>query len=236
MVDFWQAEGNFNWKLASKCKSKTEKTEYRSTTIGSLFEATNDRPFVRYEPKASLLSHFFGSTHQQQVTCQPSSISALRSIPGTNLWFMTVVEPLSATRSSLRRTLYTTDPTSKPNISQNLIDDVNNDFKADLQTLIKNQIDITTSANSSGSDQTMTASQIHLLEQIETHLKQERKAGIQIFPAAQPVPDQDGNSSASGVAERCKNPHIICFCNPQTPPTSIPPPSYPLALPFHPTC
>ncbi|TLD32194.1 ISP domain-containing protein [Venturia nashicola] len=187
MVEFWQAEGDFNWKLASL-----------------LFEASNDHPFVGYKPKASLLTRLFDVRYQQQATCQPSSISALRSIPGTNLWCMTVVEPLSATRSSLRRTLYSTTPTDKHCISRKLIDDVHNDFRADLQSLIQKQIDVTASTSSVELNTTMTPSQTRLLEQIEAHLKRERKAGTQIFPAAQSTADKDGNSSASGVAERRK--------------------------------
>ncbi|KAE9962327.1 hypothetical protein BLS_000494 [Venturia inaequalis] len=194
MVDFWQAEGDFNWKLAS-----------------SLFEASNDHPFVGHEPKpGSLLNRLFGGArHQQkQATCQPSPISALRSIPGTNLWFMTVVEPLSATRSSLRRTLYCTHPnpsstlTLTTNQNQTLLNAVGKDFNSDLETLIQSQIAMTTTTTANntpiGLSKTITPSQTHLLERIEEHLRRERKAGTQIFPAAQLVADGEG----SGVAEK----------------------------------
>lgn len=107
---------------------------------------------------------------------------------------MTVVEPLSATRSSLRRTLYSTAASSKPPTGQKLIDDIHNDFKADLQALNQQFCNITASSK-------ITPSQTRLLEKIEAHIKQERKAGTQIFPA---VPGKDENSSASGVAEKCK--------------------------------
>lgn len=113
---------------------------------------------------------------------------------------MTVVEPLSATRSALRRTLYSAKPGSKTSADQRIIDDVHNDFKSDLQTLNQKYIDIVTPTTSASVDTNITPSQTRLLEQIEAHLKQERKAGTQIFPAAQP----DGNSSTGGVADRCK--------------------------------
>ncbi|RDI80438.1 hypothetical protein Vi05172_g9583 [Venturia inaequalis] len=192
MVDFWQAEGDFNWKLAS-----------------SLFEASNNHPFVGHAPNpGSLLNRLFGGTrHQQkQATCQPSPISALRSIPGTNLWFMTVVEPLSATRSSLRRTLYCTHPNPSSTLTlttnQTLINAVGKDFKSDLQTLIQSQIAMTTTTTANNTpiclNKTITPSQTHLLDQIEEHLRRERKAGTKIFPAAQLVADEEG----SGVAEK----------------------------------
>lgn len=192
--------------------SPTPSSEKRIITqkqSGSLFEASNDHSFVGYEPQVSLLNRLFGVGNIPQATCQPSSISALRSIPGTNVWFMTVVEPLSATRSSLRRTLYSTQPATKNLINQKLIDDVHNDFKSDLKFLNQKYIDITSQSTSTASivgEKSMTHSQTHLLEQIEAHLRQERKAGTQIFPAAQPAADKDGNSSVGGVAERCKIP------------------------------
>jgi hypothetical protein len=116
---------------------------------------------------------------------------------------MTVVEPLSATRSSIRRTLYSTQQANTPTVNQKLIDDVHSDFKADLQTLNQRYRDITTSSDPTQAVDSMIPSQTRLLEQIQAHLKQERKAGTQIFPAAQPAPDIDGNISAGGVAERC---------------------------------
>ena len=172
--------------------------------LDALFEASNEHPFTGHEPEPSLVTRLFGVGRKQQATCQPSSISALRSIPGTNLWFMTVVEPLSATRSSLRRTLYSTQAASIPFADQKLIDDVHNDFKSDLRALNQRFSDLTTSGDAASTSNSMTPAQTRLLQQIEAHLKQERKAGTQIFPAAQPVPDKDGNSSTSGVAERCK--------------------------------
>ncbi|QDS72416.1 hypothetical protein FKW77_009061 [Venturia effusa] len=187
MVEFWQAEGDFNWKFAS-----------------SLFEASDNRPFIGHGPKASLFARLFWARKTPRATCQPSSISALRAIPGTDLWFMTVVEPLSATRSSIRRTLYTSQPASKKATDQKLIDDVRDDFEADLQSLNHKQTQLTTLLTSTAGDDIMTPFQLRLLDQIEAHLKQERKAGTQIFPAAQTVPDKDGNSSTGGVAERCK--------------------------------
>jgi hypothetical protein len=205
MVAFWQAEGDFNWKLASEFSSSFQTQLIAQHYLGSLFEASNSHPSVGYKPQASLLSRLFGIGHNQQVTCQPSSLSALRSIPGTNLWFMTVVEPLSATRSSLRRTLYSTQPASKQSVDQKLIDDVHNDFKTDLQSLNQKYCDVTTSSALARTVNTMTPSQTRLLEQIEAHLKQERKVGTQIFPASQAVPDKDGNSSTDGVAERCES-------------------------------
>lgn len=141
---------------------------------------------------------------------------------------MTVVEPLSATRSSLRRTLYSTQPTTKDPINQKLIDDVHNDFKSDLHSLNQKHIEITTSifTTSIVREKSMTPSQTHLLEQIEAHLRQERKAGTQIFPAAQPAADKDGNSSAGGVAEKCKIPLSPLFPHlslPLPPPSPFPP-------------
>jgi len=116
---------------------------------------------------------------------------------------MTVVEPLSATQSSIRCTLYSTQANGTTPPDTKLIDQLHREFKDYVRILEQQASNFTESLNHS--IPTVGSSQRNLIRQLEDHVKQERQAGAEIFPAAQNVSSDSSGNAGCGVAERlCK--------------------------------
>jgi len=153
-------------------------------------------------PPPSLLARLFGKSdsnhHSADNSSQTSLISAVRSFSNNSYWSMTVVEPISATRCSIRCTLYTTKTNTKQAVNNTLVEGIHARFESTAKRLEKNHsLIMKLEVGGAG----MTKTQQHILKQLEEHIKLERKAGAEILPAAQ---HGSGKSSSSGVAERCK--------------------------------
>ena len=111
---------------------------------------------------------------------------------------MTVVEPISATRCSIRCTLYTTKTTTKQVVNNTLVECIHAGFESEAEALEQKYSLIT---ETGAGEPVMTRTQQDILKQLEEHMKLERKAGTEILPAAQ---HELGKSGSYGVAERCK--------------------------------
>jgi hypothetical protein len=130
----------------------------------------------------------------------PSSVSALTSIAGLPLWHMTVVEPISATRSSIRRTLYS----SQTNVQLPGIEETIAKLKDEFTLTVKR---LETEFQSIGiADEciALSPSQEELRVLIQGHVRKEREAGKKITPALPLQIASEVNSSDCGIAEKCE--------------------------------
>lgn len=141
-----------------------------------------------------------GTASKESTIYFPSSVSALTSVGGLPLWHMTVVEPISATRSSIRRTLYAT----KPNTQIPSVDTITSELETEFNNMVK-KLETQFHEISSGTESlSLSTSQEELREQIHSHVKKEREAGKRITPALPLQISSEVNGSNCGIAERRK--------------------------------
>jgi hypothetical protein len=130
----------------------------------------------------------------------PSPVSALTSVGGIPLWHMTVVEPISATRSSIRQTLYTARPDMQVSGIEQVISKLDTEFNATVKRLEAQFQDIVAAKETIA----LSPSQEELRLLIHNHVQKEREAGKKITPALPLQISSEVNSSSCGIAERCE--------------------------------
>jgi hypothetical protein len=142
---------------------------------------------------SQLLDRNGGVRKTSDTSLQIFPITTLRRIPGTCLWTLTVVEPMSATQTSVRCDVYS----SKPKEKVTGLDGIKTEFELGIKKLEENFSTLCADA----SPQTrivMRDAQHKILQQLEHHTKLERKTGTEIFPAA----DEMAKGNGCGVAEK----------------------------------
>jgi hypothetical protein len=122
-------------------------------------------------------------------------MTTLRRVPGKSLWIMTIVEPVSATQTSIRCDVYSSKPAAKtPGLEK-----IKEEFESNIKTL-EQQFSAISTDTLTQTISAMPDSQHKILRQLENHSKLERKTGAQIFPAA----DEMSKGTNCGVAEKRK--------------------------------
>lgn len=156
----------------------------------------------KLEPRnKSLLDRFCQpSSPKHTAVYFPSAVSALTAIGGTNLWHMTVAEPISATRCSIRRTLYTTGTKATDRHSQSQVAELENEFYDMVKQLEAQFKDI----SSGRLTLPMGPTQDELSISIQNHMRKERETGKKIFPARPLEISSEIDGANCGVAERCE--------------------------------
>lgn len=134
----------------------------------------------------------------QSTVYFPSPVSSLASIGGTSLWHMTVVEPISATRCSIRRTLYTTKPDVQGSNHESQVTELEAEFYAMVKQLETQFQEIVETKETIA----LSPSQEELQQLIQTHLRKEREAGRKVTPALPLQISSEVNGSNCGIAER----------------------------------
>lgn len=125
-------------------------------------------------------------------------LTTLRRIPSTPFWTMTILEPSSATSTSVRCEVYSAKPKIDPNRYSINLAQMEEDFKSHIQALELDFSDIS-SNDETPMNTIISPAQHQILKQLESHTKMERKSGEEIFPAVLPV---SKTSPSCGVAER----------------------------------
>jgi hypothetical protein len=154
---------------------------------------------------SQLLDRNGGVRKTSDNSLQIFPMTTLRRVPGQSLWSMTMVEPISATQTSVRCEVYS----SKPNDRIVALEAMKEDFEQTIKKL--EEAFSTLSTNTSIYTRTaMPETQHKILKQLEDHTKLERKSGTEIFPAA----DEMSKGTSCGVAEKRELPSLrtlLCF-------------------------
>jgi dsDNA-binding SOS-regulon protein len=108
---------------------------------------------------------------------------------------MTVVEPLSATRCSIRRTLYTTKPEAK-------VSDQMADLEKEFYSMVRQLEDQFKQIRTDEKGVMLSPAHDELQMLIQTHLRKEREAGRKIKPALPLQISREVNGSDCGIAEK----------------------------------
>jgi hypothetical protein len=126
-------------------------------------------------------------------------MTTVRRVSGQSLWSMTMVEPVSATQTSVRCDVYS----SKSNDNTIALTTMKEDFEKSIKKLEEDFLSISTET-SIHTKTAMPDTQHKILRQLADHTKLERKTGTEIFPAT----DEISKGTSCGVAEKRELPSM----------------------------
>lgn len=147
------------------------------------------------------LKRFSHVIPRQSAVYFPSSVSSVTAVGSTSLWYMTVVEPITASRCSIRRTLYTTRPevpfakiTNRVALLEAEFNELVKRLESRYQDIIKAETPVV-----------LSPSQNALRDAIKNHVKNERAMGRKISPALPLEIAGRVNSTKCDIAEKCES-------------------------------